>query len=125
MKLMHTSNRKLSDKEFDILCHDITDSLLSIDADIPDIYNVHIDMISGDWHVEFVPKSSNTPVIKVNTYTIYDEDDNEVLKLSPTDIVKIPEDHHFKDYDDATQFASKLQVILDFLQFLYEFEYTL
>lgn len=125
MKLLHTVKKDLTDKEFDILSRNIQNAIMDIDPDISDVYEVHIDMISGDWHIEFVPKSGRTPVIKVDAYTVYDDKDNEVLKVSPTDAIKFTENQHFDDYEDAVEFSSKLHIILDFLVELYEFEYTL
>lgn len=125
MKLLHTIPTDLPEKEFDILSHSIQDAIMDIDPDISDIYSVHIDIISGEWHIEFVPKSNRTPVIKVDAYTVYDDNNNEILKISPTDAIKFAEKQHFNDYNDAVQFVSELHIILDFLLELYEFEYKL
>lgn len=125
MKLLHFSDKNLSDREFDELTNTLIDNIYKIDSDIEDIYEIHVDMINDEWHMEFVPKTNKTPIIKVDTYTVYDERNHEILRIRPVDIIKFPETVKLRNYEDALKSSSKLNVILNFLIELYDFEFPL
>lgn len=125
MKLLHATVQTLSGREFDKVSEDIAEDIYDIIPEIKNMYTIHIDMINDEWHIEFVPNEIKTPVIKVSAYTTYNYQNQEVLKITPTDIVKFAENIHFNRYNDAADFAFKLNTILDLVIELYDFEYIL
>lgn len=125
MKLLHATVQTLSDREFDKVSEDIAEDIYNIVPEIKNIYTIHIDMINDEWHIEFVPISKNSPVIKVNTYTSYNNDNKEVLHITPIGLIKFPDNLKFNDYDDALDAIAPYNVIVDFVLSLYDFEYIL
>ena len=125
MKLLHATVQTLSDREFDKVSEDIAEDIYNIVPEIKNIYTIHIDMINDEWHIEFVPISKNSPVIKVNTYTSYNNDNKEVLHITPIGLIKFPDNLKFNDYEDALDAIAPYNVIVDFVLSLYDFEYIL
>ena len=54
VKLLHSVNNELTDRDFDKLTHRVENAIYRLDPEIEDIYEIHIDMINDDWHIEFV-----------------------------------------------------------------------
>jgi hypothetical protein len=125
VKVLHSVTKTLTERDFDELTRKLSSAIYDLDPNIEDIYKVHIDMINDDWHIEFVPKSSKTPIIKVDTYTTYNDNNHEILRINPVDIIKFPETVKLNSYEDALNSSSKLNAILDFLVELYDFEFHL
>ena len=122
MKLLHATVQTLSDREFDKVSEDIAEDIYNIVPEIKNIYTIHIDMINDEWHIEFVPISKNSPVIKVNTYTSYNNDNKEVLHITPIGLIKFPDNLRFNDYEDALDAITPYNIISDFILGLYDFE---
>jgi hypothetical protein len=125
VKLLHTISNKLSDRDFDKLAQKIISSMYELEPGIENIYRIHIDIIQDEWHIEFVPNSRKVPIIKVNAYTSYNANNREILHVSPINIIKFPEVINLKGYDDALTSVADLNIVLDFLVDLYDFEYPL
>lgn len=125
MKLLHATVNTLSDREFNKVSNYIADSIYKLDPEIRSIYEIHIDMIDGNWHIEFVPTSKVTPVLKVNTYVSYNDDNREVLHITPNGLVKFPDNVTFRDYESAIDAVTPYNVIADLIVELFDFEYVL
>lgn len=125
VKLLHTIPKELSDRDFDELTQDIASSMYKLEPGIEHIYTIHIDIIQDEWHIEFVPNSRKVPIIKVNAYTSYNDNNREILHISPINIIKFPEVINLRGYDDALTSVADLSIVLDFLVDLYDFEYPL
>ena len=122
VKLLHSVNNELTDRDFDKLTHRVENAIYRLDPEIEDIYEIHIDMINDEWHIEFVPISKKTPVLKVNTYTSFNDDNKEVLHITPDGLIKFPDNLKFDDYEDALDAITPYNVISDFILGLYDFE---
>ena len=106
MKLLHSTTNMLNTKEFNQLSDKIIDSLYAIDPDI-------------------VPENDNIPVIKVDTYTEYDNNNREMLKIIPKNLTDLPETLKFKDEDKSYDLCVNYVAIFEFILGLYDFEYRL
>ena len=125
MKILQFTENNLSDREFDVLCKKIIASFYDYVSGISDIYKIHIDYINDVWYVEFVPKSTKIPVIKVDTQIVYNNAGKEILKIIPKQIIKFPSIVRLDDYDDAVGYSSIYSTIMDIVVELYDFEYQL
>lgn len=125
MKLLHSTTTMLNTKEFNQLSDRIINSLYDIDPDIKDLYDIHINYIDDAWQVDFVPENDNIPVIKVDTYTEYDNNNREVLRIIPKNLTDLPEMLKFKDEDKSYDLCVNYVAIFEFILGLYDFEYRL
>lgn len=125
MKLMHTTTTNLNTREFNNLSDKIIDSLYDLNPDIQSMYDIHINFIDDSWRIDFIPQGDNIPVIKVDTYTEYNANNQEVLKINPKNLTDLPETLKFKNdnnlYDTCSDFIS----IFEFLISLCDYEYKL
>lgn len=124
MRLLHATTTTLNTKEFNKLSDRIIDSLYDIDSGIRDVYDIHINFIDGEWRIDFIPLDDNIPVIKVDTYTEYD-DNNEVFRIIPVNLTDIPGKLKFKDEDGSYDLCVNYIAIFEFILGLYDFEYRL
>jgi hypothetical protein len=124
MRLLHATTTTLNTKEFNKLTDKIIDALYDIDQDIRDLYDIHINFIEDTWQIDFVPVIDNIPVIKVDTYTEYDEED-EILRIIPVNLTDIPGILKFKDEDKSYDLCVNYVAIFEFILGLYDFEYRL
>ena len=125
MKLVKTIPNNLSDREFEELTSKIIDAMYEIDSEVRDLYDIHINMISEEWQIDFVPTDADVPVIKVDAYTSYDDRNREVLQITPKMLDKFPEYLKVSNYDDCLEIVNKLSVVGDFVLALHDFEYIL
>lgn len=124
MRLLHATTTTLNTKEFNKLSDRIIDSLYDIDSGIRDLYDIHINFIEDEWRIDFIPLDDNIPVIKVDTYTEYDDND-EVLRIIPVNLTGIPGKLKFKDEDGSYDLCVNYVAIFEFILGLYDFEYRL
>jgi hypothetical protein len=115
----------LNTKEFNQLSNRIINSLYAIDPDIKDLYDIHINYIDDAWQVDFVPENDNIPVIKVDTYTEYDNNNQEILRIIPKNLTDLPEMLKFKDEDKSYDLCVNYVTVFEFILGLYDFEYRL
>ena len=125
MKLMHTSTTSLSTREFNKLSEKIIDSLYDLNSDIRDIYDIHINYIDDGWRIDFIPINAKFPVVKVDTYTEYNDDNDEILKITPKSLTELPEQLKLKDGDKSYDMCMNYVNIFEFILALYDFEYEL
>ena len=125
MKILHSTINMLNTKEFNKLSDKIIDSLYELNPDIQDLYDIHINFIDDTWRIDFVPLNDNIPVIKIDTYTEYDDKGREVLKVIPSNLGDIPEELKFKDEDGSYNLCMNYVAIFEFILSLYDFEYKL
>lgn len=125
MKIIRFSKETLSAYDFGELTDLLSDALYAIIPEIKDIYEIHIDYIADDWHIEFVPTDKEVPVLKVNAYTTYDSEDNEILHIKPVQLIKFSDTYSIDTYSDAMDFANKISTISDFILGLHDFSYKL
>ena len=125
MKVMHTTTTTLNTKEFNKLSDKIIDSLYELNPEIQELYDIHINFIDEGWQVAFIPLSDDIPVIKVNTYTEYDDSNNELLKISPESIAELPEKLKLKGEDKSYDLCMHYVSIFEFIISLYDYEYRL
>lgn len=125
MKLVKTVTNDLSDREFEELTSRIIEAIYAVDPETRDLYDIHINMIAEEWNVEFVPTDDDIPVIKVDAFTSYDDQNREVLQITPKMLDKFPEYLKVSNYDDCLDIVSKLSIIGDFVIALHDFEYIL
>lgn len=125
MKLVKTITNDLSDREFEELTSKIIDAMYEIEPDVRDLYDIHINMISEEWQIDFVPVDEDIPVIKVDSYTSYDDQNREVLQITPKMLDKFPEYLKVSNYDNCLDIVNKLSIVGDFVLALHDFEYIL
>jgi len=107
------------------LSDDIIDSLYALNPDIQDIYDIHINYIEDNWQIDFLPAAENLPVIKVETYTEYSEDGEEVLRIAPKSLTELPETLKLRDEDKSYDLCMNFVALFEFVLALYDFEYKL
>ena len=122
MKIIKSTTVELSDYEFDELTASIVDAVYALSPEIRNIYEIHIDYISDDWHVEFVPMNNKVPVLKVEAITSY-VDNKETLYIKPQILNKIPPAYAVSTYDDALYISNILESISEFVLQLYDFSF--
>lgn len=122
MKIIKSTTVELSEQEFSKLSDRISDALYDIEPEIKNLYDVHIDYILDNWHVEFVPTDVSIPVLKVSAYTAY-TDNREFLYIKPESITKFLSQYNISDYSDAIDFANNLSILSDFILGLHDFSY--
>lgn len=125
MKLVKTTLNNLSDAEFNELSRKIISTMYDLEAGIKSIYSIHLNVVSNEWHVDFAPLDKNMPVLRVNAFTTYADDDQEVLRVVPEELIKFPAEVSFDDYSTALSYVAKLSIISDFALALYDYEYVL
>ena len=125
MKLMHTTTTELNTRNFNKLSDRIIDSLYELNPDIQDFYDIHINFIEDNWRVDFVPLTTNVPIIKVNSYTEYNDRNQEILKITPNLLTELPGELKLKDEDRSYDLCMNYVAIFEFILSLYDFEYVL
>ena len=125
MKLMHTTTTKLNLREFNKLSDKIIDKLYELHPEIQDVYDIHINYIEDSWQIDFIPLSDDIPLFKVSAHTEYDENDHEILKISPSDLTEFPKKLSFKTEDKSYNLCINYVSIFEFIIALYDFEYRL
>ena len=125
MKVMRTTTTTLNTREFNKLSDKIIGSLYGLNPDIQDLYDIHINYIGDDWRIDFIPLVDSIPVINVDTYTDYNDRDQEILRVSPQDLTDLPNMLKLKDDDGAYDLCMNYVNIFEFLLSLYDFEYVL
>ena len=124
MKLMHTTTTKLNTNEFNDLSDKIIDRIYALSPEVRDLYDIHINFIDDEWRIDFLPTEDNLPVIKVDTYTEY-ENDHEILNIVPESLTDIPGILKFKNEEKSYDLCVNYAAIFDFILSLYDFEYRL
>ena len=125
MKLMHTTTTTLNTRNFNKLSDQIADSLYALNPDIQDLYDIHINYIEDSWRVDFVPVMDNIPVFKVDTYTEYNDKNQEILRLTPKTLSDLPETLKFKDENGSYDLCMNYVTIFEFIMSVYDFEFVL
>lgn len=125
MKVIRFTTNTLNSKEYSKLSDDIIDSLYALNPDIQELYDIHINFIDAAWVVDFLPAAENIPVIKVDTYTDYSDDGEEVLRLIPKTIEDLPGSLRLKDEDKSYDLCMNYVALFEFILSLYDFEYKL
>lgn len=125
MKILHSTTTELNTQEFNKLSDKIIDSLYNLNPYIQSLYDIHINFIDDSWRIDFIPRGDNTPVIKVDTYTEYNANNREVLKITPKNLTDLPETLKFKDDDNLYDTCSDFISIFEFLLSLCDYEYKL
>ena len=122
---MHTTSTTLNTNEFNKLTQKIIDSLYSLNPDVRDLYDIHINYIKDSWDIAFLPLMSDIPVIKVNTYTDYSDNGMEILRITPVNLEDFPKGFKFKDENRSYNLCMNYVSIFEFILSLYDFEYPL
>lgn len=122
---MHTTTTNLNTREFNNLSDKIIGSLYNLNPDIQSLYDIHINFIDDSWRIDFIPRIDNIPVIKVDTYTEYNANNREVLKINPKNLANLPETLKFKNDDNLYDTCSDFISIFEFLLSLCDYEYKL
>jgi hypothetical protein len=125
MKLMHTTTTTLNTKEFNKVSDKIIDALFGLDPNIQNLYDIHINFVEDNWRVDFLPVLDNIPVIKVDTYTDYDNNGNEILHIIPSNLTDFPNTLKFKGDDNSYDLCMNYVSIFEFVLGMYDFEYNL
>ena len=125
MKLMHTTTTTLNTKEFNKVSDKIIDALFELDPNIQNLYDIHINFVEDNWRVDFLPVLDNIPVIKVDTYTDYDDNGNEILHIIPSNLSDFPNTLKFKGNDNSYDLCMNYVSVFEFVLGMYDFEYNL
>ena len=125
MKLMHTTTTTLNTREFNKLSDSIIQAIYSISPEVQDLYDIHINYVKDSWRIDFLPVESDLPVLKVDTYTEYDNSGREVLKVDPSGLEDFPKTFSLKDKNRSYDKCVNYMALFDFVVGLYDFEYTL
>ena len=125
MKLMHTTTTTLNTKEFNKVSDKIIDALFGLDPNIQNLYDIHINFVEDNWRVDFLPVLNNIPVIKVDTYTDYDNNGNEILHIIPSNLTDFPNTLKFKGDDNSYDLCMNYVSVFEFVLGMYDFEYNL
>ena len=125
MKLMHTTTTTLNTKEFNKLSDNIIQAIYDVSPEVSDLYDIHINYVKDSWRIDFLPMDSDLPVLKVETYTEYDNSGREVLKIYPSGLEDFPKSFSFKDKNRSYGRCMNYVALFDFVVSLYDFEYTL
>lgn len=122
---MHTTTTTLNTREFNKLSDKIIDSLYALNPDIQDLYDIHVNFIKDEWKIDFLPAAANLPVIKIDTYTEYSDDGDELLKIVPKSLEDFPEGLSFKDENRSYDLCMNYIAVFEYILSLYDFEYRL
>jgi hypothetical protein len=125
MKLMHTTTTTLNTREFNKLSDRIIDSLYELNSEISDLYDIHINYIDAEWKIDFIPLINNIPVIKVETYTDYNDKNQEILRVTPKMLSEVSSELKFRDEDKSYDLCMNYVSVFEFILALYDFEYKL
>ena len=125
MKLLHSTTKMLSTKEFNKLSDKVIESFYELNPDIQDLYDIHINYIGDEWVIDFLPTNDNIPVIKVDTYVENNDKGGEFLKVIPSNLDDIPANLKFKNEDGSYDLCMNYVAIFEFVLALYDFEYKL
>ena len=120
MKISHTVNKNLSSKESLDLSKSIIDSLYKIDPEIGSIYDIHVNLVDGEWFIDFIA-SNGYPQIKVDTYAVT-KSNQTILKINPISLSDVPKTISF---DGDVENLDTYIMILEYISDLYNFQFKL
>lgn len=119
MKITHTNNnRDLSSKETLDLSKAISNSLYKIDPKIGSIYDIHVNLVDGEWFIDFIA-SGNYPQIKVDVYT-NTRSGKTTLRLDSVSLSDVPKTIQF---DDDGENLDAYLMILEYISDLYDYKF--
>lgn len=125
MKLLHTTTTVLNTREFNKLSDKIIDAIYALNQDIQDLYDIHINYISNNWRIDFIPMQGNLPVINVDTYTDFNSAGDEILHITPQDLSELPNSIKFKGESASYDLCMNYVAIFEFILSLYDLEFEL
>ena len=125
MKLLHSTTTTLNTKEFNKLSDKITDAIFDLNQDVRELYDIHINYIAEEWHIDFLPLIDDIPVINIETYVDQDDNGGETLKVVPALLTDLPGRLRFDDETRSYDLCMNYVVIFEFILSLYDFEYKL
>ena len=125
MKLMHTTTTELNTRNFNKLSDRIIESLYALNSDLQELYDIHINYIEDAWQIDFVPVVDNIPVIKVETYTDYNDQGHEILRITPHILSDMPRELTFRNEDKSYDLCMNYVTIFESILSLYDFAYRL
>ena len=125
MKVIRFTTKTLNSKEYSKLSDNIIDALYELNPEIQDLYDIHINYIEESWVIDFLPSVENIPVIKVETYTDYSDDGEEILRITPKSLTELPETLKLRDEDKSYDLCMNFVTLFEFVLALYDFEYKL
>ena len=120
MKISHTHSRNLSSKETLDLSKAISNSLYEIDPKIGSIYDIHVNLVDGDWFIDFI-SSNKYPQLKVNAYTTT-KSGRTILEIDSINLTNVPKTITF---DDDAENLNTYIMILEYISELYDYEFEL
>lgn len=125
MKVITTTTTELSDHDFNVLTKKIANAIYDIEPEIADVYEIYINIVNDEWVVNFSPKSATVPVLKVDTYTVYDPHNREHLEIQPIKLEKFPNVLNISTYDKCMDVSEFLVTLSNFVIGLSDFSYIL
>lgn len=120
MKISHTYSKNLSSKETLDQSKAISNSLYKIDPKIGSIYDIHVNLVDGDWFIDFIA-SGDYPELKVNAYT-ENKSSYTILKIDSISLTNVPKTIKF---DDNAENLNDYLMILEYISELYDYEFTI
>ena len=120
MKIAHTVNKHLSSKETLDQSKAIISALYKIDPEIGSIYDIHVNLVDGEWFIDFIA-SNGYPQIKVDTYAVT-KSGQTILTINPISLSDVPKTISLTD--DAEN-LDKYIMILEYISNLYNFQFKL
>lgn len=125
MKLMHSTTTTLNTKQFNKLSDRIIEALFELNPDAKELYDIHVNYISDNWKIDFLPIVDDIPVINVDTFTDQRDDGSETLKLVPTLISELPGRIRLEDENGSYDLCMNYVTAFEFILALYDFSYEL
>lgn len=119
MKILHTGNLNISNQK---VLSSITKSIYAVADGIESIYSIHVNYVNDSWIIDFTPKASNLPALKVSGY-ITEGGRGEVLRINPESLSNFPSTLSFKNYDSCSDICNKYITLLDFIVSLFDYEF--
>ncbi len=120
MKIAHTFNKRLSSKETLDQSKAIINSLYKIDPKIGSIYDIHVNLVDGEWFIDFIA-SGDYPELKVDAYT-ETESNRTILKIDSISLTNVSKTIKF---DDNAENLNDYIMILEYISELYDYEFEL
>ena len=125
MKVIKFTTKTLNSKEYSRLSDNIIDALYELNPEIQDLYDIHINYIKEAWVIDFLPSAENIPVIKVEAYTDYSDNGDEILRIAPKSLEDLPEVLRFKGETTSYDLCMNFVTVFEYILSLYDFEYKL